>query len=278
MPDLIIKDVYYDELDDFIGVCIPPDRRASKAFVEGARLKRNWAENIIERYGSVGKIAYYGGVPVGIIQYIPIPEEKVYEVTCIFVTPKDYTRKGIGRSLFKAVLEDVEKPIKFFGGEKADALVTWAFEVPNTYPQNKFFIKMGFKQVYPDNPYHLYYPLKEGYVYTPREKHYIPQGEDCGQALVFINPDCPFCIYFMEKTVSLIREVSSDIPLRVINVFNESSEVSKRGKVPFCIVNSYPIEAFVMDIEGFKKEVEDAINKPCLALKEDAEIGGGHGV
>lgn len=65
------------------------------------------------------------------------------------------------------------------------ALVTWAFGVPGYFPQNMFYLKMGFKKVVESDPFLLYYPLKEGYVYHPKAEKFAPQEEDKGKAVIF---------------------------------------------------------------------------------------------
>ncbi|MHA1665542.1 MAG: hypothetical protein ACTSVW_06885, partial [Candidatus Njordarchaeales archaeon] len=92
-----------------------------------------------------------------------------------------------------------------------------------------------------------------------RETKYKPQEEDKGKGLIFMNPNCPFCIDFAEKIKESIKKVA-DIPIRVINVFKEPEEVTKRGSVPFCTVNGKPIQTFFTDKENFQKEVKAAIS------------------
>ena len=82
-----------------------------------------------------------------------------------------------------------------------------------------------------------------------------------GKALIFYDPSCPFCIYFAEQIKRAIREVASDIPIRMINMFREREEIEKRGQVPYCAVNCKPIRAFFMDKERFQKEVKEAIGE-----------------
>ena len=134
------------------------------------------------------------------IQYQPKPEEKLIEITCIFVPEKENLRKGIGKALLNALMNEMKKPKPYFDNEIPFALITWAFQVPGRYPQHEFYKRMGFKQVSKDEPFLLYYPLKQDYIYTPKDKEYIPQEEDKGMALIFYNPSCPFCIYGEART------------------------------------------------------------------------------
>jgi hypothetical protein len=45
----------------------------------------------------------------------------------------------------------------------------------------------------------------------------------------------------------------------MINQFDESEEVEKRGKIFPCIVNQKPIESFFLDKENFQREVKEAL-------------------
>jgi N-acetylglutamate synthase-like GNAT family acetyltransferase len=259
MEDLAIRDVHLENVEHLVNLCITPDRRNDPLFIEGMNVKKKWATKVIKKYGSVAKLAYLNLKPAGLIQYKPIPEEKLVEIDCIFVPEEENLRKGIGKSLLKALIEDMEKPKPFFGNDVPLAFVTWAFQVPGRYPQHEFYQKMGFKRVRENDPFTLYYPLREGYVYHPREERFIPQKEDEGKALIFYDPSCPFCIYFSEKIKESIREVAPNLPIRMINKFEQPEEVKKRGQVPFCAVNGKPIETFFMDKENFQKEVKEAL-------------------
>jgi GNAT superfamily N-acetyltransferase/glutaredoxin len=264
MEGLKIMDVTLENLDDLIYLCIPPDRRRDPPFVRGAEMKRRWAAQAIEKYGSIAKLAYLDSKPVGLIQYQLNPKERVVEISCIFVPDEKNHKKGIGRSLLKTLIEDVKNMKVSSDNDSFLALVTWAFEVPSFYPQHKFYQKMGFKRVKRDNPYWLYFPLRRGYVYTAAEERFIPQKEDKGKALIFYDPSCPFCIYFAERIEESIKEVAPDIPVRLINMFEEPEEVKKRGKVPYCVVNGKPIGTFFEDKEKFQNEVTEALGDSAV--------------
>jgi N-acetylglutamate synthase-like GNAT family acetyltransferase len=259
MEKLEIRDVSLENIEDLVNLCIPPDKKDDPLFVEGMNAKMRWATHLIERHQSIAKLAYLNSKPVGLIQCQLNPEERLVEITCVFVPEEENFRKGIGKSLLKALMKNVKEPKPAFNNDVPLALVTWAFEVPGRYPQHKFYQRMGFKRVKEDDPFLLCYPLKKGYVYRPKEKKFIPQEEDNGKALIFYDPSCPFCIYFSENIKKSIGEVAPDIPITMINKFEESEEVEKRGKVPSCAVNRKPIETFFMDKENFQKEVKKAL-------------------
>ncbi|MEM2975336.1 MAG: GNAT family N-acetyltransferase [Candidatus Bathyarchaeia archaeon] len=255
MKHLEIRNVALESIDDLIDLCIPPDRKNEPYFVEAKRAKRKWATHLLGKHECIAKLAYLDAKPVGLIQYRLVPEERVVKIQCIFVPEKENLRKGIGKALLKALIsETTENPATL-------ALVTHAFRVPGRYPQNEFYIKMGFKKVTEDDPFLLYYPLKAGYVYQPKEEKFTPQKEDFGKALIFYDPSCPFSIYFSERIKESIREVAPNLPIRMINMFEEQEEVKIRGQVPTCAVNGQPIKAFFLDKENFHKEVKEALAK-----------------
>jgi len=259
MEKLEIRDVNLDSIDDLINLCIPPDKKNDPLFVEGMDAKKKWAIKAIEKYGTIAKLAYLNSEPVGLIQYQPNLEERLVEIGCIFVPEEKNLREGIGKSLLEALMEDMKEPKLAFNNDIPLAFVTWAFEVPGWYPQHKFYRRMGFKKVKEDDPFLLYYPLKKEYIYHPEEKKFIPQEEDTERASIFYDPSCPFCIYSSESIKKSIREVALNIPIRMINKFEEPEEVEKRGQVPPCVVYGKPIETFFMDRQNFQKEVKRAL-------------------
>jgi hypothetical protein len=254
-----IRDVTLENLDALVGLCVSPENKNDPLFIGGMKSKKRWAKQALKRYGSISKLAYLDSKPAGLIQYQPKPEEKVIEIACIFVPEEQNLRKGIGKSLLKALMQHANKPQPMFNDSSPLALVTWAFDVPGRYTQSGFYKKMGFKQAKKEDPFLLYYPLERGYIYNPKTKPFTPQKKDRGKALIFYDPSCPFCIYFSEKIKDLIRQVSPKIPIRMINKFEEPDEVEKRGQTPYCAVNGKAITSFFMDKENFQKEVKAAL-------------------
>jgi len=57
-----------------------------------------------------------------------------------------------------------------------------------------------------------------------------------------------------------IREIDSEIPIWWLAVAKEPEEAKKRNiEVWHCIVNGRQIKTFVLDKEGFQKEVKEAL-------------------
>jgi N-acetylglutamate synthase-like GNAT family acetyltransferase len=256
---LTIRDVNSGNIDDLVSLCISPDKRDDPLFIKGAKVKKKWATQIMKKHGNIAKLAYLDSKPIGLIQYQLNPEERVVEIACIFVPNEENLRRGIGESLLRALMEEMRKPQPALNNDVPLGFVTWAFQVPGRYSQHEFFQKMGFKRVKEDDPFLLYYPIKKGYAYCHKGEKFIPQKEDSGKALIFYDPSCPFSMYFSEKIKESVREVAPDLPVRMINRFEESEEVKKRGQVPACAVNGKPIKTFFADKENFQKEVKTAL-------------------
>ncbi len=252
-----IRDITADSIDRLIELCIR-DKMNDPLFRKGALIKKKWAAHVLETCGSFAKVAYFGETPVGMIQYMPHPDENILEIQCIFIPDTQNSQKGIGTALLQTLLQDVRTPKSPFIDVPL-ALVTYANEIPGLYPQHEFYLKREFKRV-GDDPFYLYYPLQKGYVYAG-EKKFTPQEEDEGRILIFYDPSCPFCVYFNEKIRESIREVT-DTPITLMNKYEEPEEVRKRGKVPFCVVNKKPIQSFFFDKENFQSEVRKALACP----------------
>ncbi len=259
MERLRIKDVARENIDDLIQLCVPPNKRDDPLFIQGMRVKKKWASQVIGRYGSIAKLAYLNSRPVGMIQYLPHPEEKLIRIRCVFVPRKENLRKGVGTSLWKALAECSRNASPYFQNETPLAIVVYAFEVSGAYPQHEFFGRMGFRRAKGDDPHLLYYPVEDGFAYSPAATEFIPQEEDKGKAIVFLDPSCPFCMYFSEEIKKSITSIAPEIPIRMIDEFEEAEEVRKRGRVPFCVVNKKPIESFFMDKKNFQREVKEAL-------------------
>ncbi|MGB9824480.1 MAG: GNAT family N-acetyltransferase [Candidatus Hydrothermia bacterium] len=138
MKNIEIKNVNVENVRDLINLCIPPEKKEDESFIKGANLKESWAMKVMERYGNFAKLAYLEGKPVGMIQYMPVLEEKLIEITCISVLEKGNLRKGIGRMLLNSLMEEVKEPKPHFNNESPCGLITWAFQVQARYPQHEF--------------------------------------------------------------------------------------------------------------------------------------------
>ena len=205
---------------------------------------------------------------MGMIQYKPIPEERTVHIDCVYVPLDECLRKGIATQLLSSLMEDVKKPISWFGSKRPLALVTKTFpgETLPHYAAREFFARKGFKQIGED-PDYLYYPLQTGFVYRPVEKEqvkYIPQDEDKGKVLIVCGPNwCSFTYpYFLKRMEKYIREMAPEVSIRWMDSSEESEELRKRKiDVGDCIVNARLIHPFFLDKESFQKEVKDLLKE-----------------
>jgi len=265
MTVVTIRDVDGENVDDLCQLCITEDKRGDPAFMRGIAEKRKWAVEMLNRWGSFAKLAYVGPSPAGLIQYEPIPDERVVNVHCIYVPEKRYWRKGIARRLLANFIAEMRTPSRWFGNESALALVTRTFpgEQPGQYPARLFFTKMGFKQI-GDDPDLLYLPLREGFIYRPSAKkqvEYMPQEGDKGKVLFIYGPSsCPFSYAFLKRAEQAIKALAPGVPIRWMNRAEEPDEAARRGNVEGCIVNGRYIRSFVLNKEAFQKEVMDALH------------------
>jgi GNAT superfamily N-acetyltransferase len=263
MDEIRVRDVSRGNLDDLCWVCVPPEKRDDPALVAGVELKRDWALGMLQRWGACAKLAYAGSAAAGLIQYEPLPQERVVHIHCIYVPEEEHWQKGVATQLLSSLVEEARGPKVWFDGEPALALVTRTFpgEKPGQYPARLFFTKMGFKPAGKD-PDLLYFPLKPGFSYQPLETEaaeYVPQKEDEGRALIVYGPSfCPFSYPFLKMAEQAIGEVAPGIPIRWLSKSEEPEEVEKRGGFEGCVVNARPIRAFVLDKEGFQREVAEA--------------------
>jgi ribosomal protein S18 acetylase RimI-like enzyme len=106
-----IREVEPEEVDSLIYLCIPQERRDIPAFVEGANSQASMGREILQMFGGIAKMAYVDSKPVGLIQYQPKPEERLLEITCIFVPDTQNQRRGVGKALLNALIKDAWKSL-----------------------------------------------------------------------------------------------------------------------------------------------------------------------
>jgi N-acetylglutamate synthase-like GNAT family acetyltransferase len=264
MDEIKVRDLSAANVEDLCRICVPIAKRDGPAYVTGMELKRRWAMAMLQRWGACAKLAYIGSEDVGLIQYEPVPEERVIHIHCLYVPEQEYWQKGIATRLLSSLVEDMKAPQVWFGDRPARALVTKTFpgEKPGQYPARCFFVGMGFQQVGEDADL-LYTPLEQGCAYQPTAKkavEYVPQAEDRGRATIIYGPSfCPFAYVFLKKAAQTIQEVAPGLSVRWIDRSKEPAEVKRRGNFEGCVVNARPIRSFVLDKESFQREVAEAL-------------------
>jgi GNAT superfamily N-acetyltransferase len=266
MGKINVKDVTNENLEDLCWVCVFPCLRDDPDWVRGVEDKKKWAAQMFHELGSFAKVAYDNGNLVGMIQYRPLHEERIVSIDCIYVPVRSYWGKGIGSRLLGSLMEDVQKPMSWFDNGRPLALVTMTFRggAPEQYTAREFFARKGFRQIGED-PDHLYYPLRRGFVYGPvgkKEIRCVPQEEDRGKAVIISGPDyCPATYpYFLQRMEKYIREINAEVPIKWIDSSQEPEELKNRNvSVGTCIVNARLIKSCVLDKDNFQKEVQTAL-------------------
>jgi len=220
----------------------------------GVLEKKKWAADMLQRWGSLAKVAYKDGTPVGLIQYRPIPQEQTVNIDCIYVPHGGGAVKGTASRLLSSLMDDVTRPMSWFDDRPPLALVANSFEggEPGQLTAREFFKRKGFRQV-GDDPDHLYYPLKEGFVYAPVEK------KAAGKVLLVCGPNgCPATYPFILKRMeNYIREMCPEVPIRWLDSSEEPEELGRRNaRVGDCIANAGIVKSFVLDKASFQDEVK----------------------
>ena len=268
MAEVDIRDAGQNSVEDLCRVCVPADRSDDPDWMRGVQEKKKWAAGMLQRWGSLAKVAYKDGTPVGLIQYRPIPEEQTVHIDCIYVPHGGGAVKGTASRLLSSLTDDVTRPMSWFDDRSPAALVTNSFDggEPGQLTAREFFKRKGFRQV-DDDPDHLFYPLKEGFLYAPAEKKedgYIAQDDDRGKVLLVCGPNgCPATYpFFLKKMEKYVRKSHPDVPIVWLDAAEEPEGVMRRHvNVGDCIVNARRIETCVLDRDGFESEVTAALNE-----------------
>jgi len=77
MEKLRIEDITKENIKDLCLICIPPEKIDHPVFITGMEEKRKWAMEMLRRWGTFARLAYEGSTAVGLIQYKPVPQERV---------------------------------------------------------------------------------------------------------------------------------------------------------------------------------------------------------
>jgi len=266
MTAIRVESVTENRVENLCQMCVPREKRSEPDWVKGTEEKRRWALEKLKEWGPFAKLAYDGDIPVGMIQFRPVPDEKIITIDCIWVPQRNYWAKGVATKLLAGLLQDTNRTLPWFDNQRPLALVTRTFPggAPDQCTARDFFTRKGFQQVGAD-PDFLYYPLVEGFVYRPLEKpavNYLPQEDDKGKVLIVCGPNgCPGTYpLFLKRMECYIRELDSTVPIVWLDVASEPEKVKGRNlAVGDCVVNGHQLRSFVLDKENFQKEVRQAL-------------------
>ena len=253
-------------MEDLVLVC-SSKRLDDPIHQEGVHLKRLWLQEMLDAYGSCGKIAYYRGRPVAHILYFPEEadrtrasrREDVLTIHCIYNPVPVAQRVGIGRRLVSEVIEDAKQRQTCLGNKPCRFVVANAFDTGEFLPMPEFYTRCGFifavesgKPVFYMSIEGVYEPLVSGGEYEPLEK-------DKDRVVILYGPVCQFGYPFAKTIEKLVKEVASGVKIEMINEWEHPRESIERGNW-WLVVNAKPIRTFFMDTDNFKKEVKAALS------------------
>ena len=147
MEKFRIEDITKENIKDLCQICIPSEKKDHPEFITGMEEKRKWAMEMLRRWGTFAKLSYRESTAVGLIQYKPVPQERVIYIYCIFVPEKDQWQKGIATQLLSSLIADMKRPKLWFDNKPALGLVTRTFPSAKSgqFSARLFFTRMGFK-------------------------------------------------------------------------------------------------------------------------------------
>lgn len=82
---------------------------------------------------------------------------------------------------------------------------------------------------------------------------YEPLNEDRNKAIVFYGPICQFSFQFAKGIEAIVKEVTPNLEIELINEWEKPEESTKRRN-SWLIVNAKPIHTFFTETEKFKQE------------------------
>jgi len=258
-----IENLTESNIEDLIYVC-SSKRLKDSIHQQGISLKRQWLREMLKKYGSCAKVAYYDGKPVA--QILHYPEEAdptiisgrkdVLVLLCVYNPTSVAQKLGIGTKLLQSVIDDAKQK-KTCGNRSCKFIQTEAFNTGELLPLPEFYKRNGFLPTPQGNM--LYFSIESNYEPSTPIGEYEPLPEDKNKALILYSPVCQFSYQFAKNVEKLIREVVPAIPFEMINKWEKPEESIKR-KNCWLIVNAKPIQTFFMETEKFKEEIKQVVS------------------
>jgi GNAT superfamily N-acetyltransferase len=260
-----IENLEDSNIEDLIYVC-SSQRLDDPVHQQGVKLKRRWLHEMLGKYGSIAKIAYYEDKPVAQILYYPEESEKtkklkrkgVLVVGCIYNPVEAAQKLGIGTKLLQSLIRDAKQRKTCLGNKPCRFILAKAFDTGTFLSMPEFYKKRGFLPTAEQNLFYL--PIEGNYEPAPPIEKYKSLPEDKGKAIIFFGPGCQFGYPFARKIEELVQEVAPSIKLEMINEWERPEESIKRGNW-WLIVNARPIQTFFMGTEKFKEEIKQAVSQ-----------------
>lgn len=259
-----IENLQESNLEDLILVC-SSKRLDDPVHQQGISLQRKWLHQMLEKYGSCAKIAYYNEKPAAQILFYPekadvtraFRREGVLVINCMYNPTPEAQKIGLGTKLLRSLIRDAKQRTSCLGDKPCKFILAKAFNTGELLPLPEFYSKNGFLPTAEGNS--LYLSIEGNYEPTPPIGNYEPLLEDKNKAIIFYSPTCAFGYSFAERIETMIREVAPNIKIELINDWEKPEESIKR-KNWWLIVNAKPIQTFFMDTVKFKEEIKQALS------------------
>jgi len=253
-----IENLQESNIEDLIYVC-SSKRLSDPIHQQGIKLKRQWLREMLRKYGSCAKIAYYENKPVAQILYYPeeadvtraFKRKDVIVINCAYNPTTEAQKLGIGTRLLRSVIQDAEQRKTCLGNSPCNFILAKAFNTGEFLPLPEFYKKNGFLPTSEGDL--LYISIEGGYEPVPPVGGYEPLPEDRNRAVIFYGPVCQFGYPFAKKIEELIREVAPHVKIKMINEWEKPEESIKR-KNWWLILNAKPVQTFFMETENSKKK------------------------
>ncbi len=260
--DIEVRDVDEGNMEDVFMVC-SHGRLEDPIQRRGIELKRRWLKEMLERIGPTTKIAYMDGRPVAqilfypeaSIPYIDNPREGVVVLNCVYNPFPEARGKGCGTSLMKSLIEEASRGLRCLGGKPCRFIMAKPFKTGEGIPLEDFYSSRGFRRALTEMYMEIAAP------YQPREgRGYIPLREDRGRAIAFYNPLCEWSYPFALRVKEALNRIEASLEVELIDSWGSPLEALRRGN-HWLIVNSTPINSFLLDREAFGREVLEALGR-----------------
>jgi hypothetical protein len=261
--DVRIENLSESNIDDLINVC-SSRRLGDPIHQQGIVFKKRWLQEMLSNWGPCAKIAYHQEKPVAQILYHPeeadatkvFRRRNVLVLDCIYNPTSGTQKLGVGTKLLESVIQDAKQRKSCFGNKACKFVLAKAFNTGEFLPLPEFYRKKGFLPT-PDGK-QLYLPIDGNYEPAKPVGDYEPLEEDRNRAIVFYGPTCQFSYQFAKRIETLIKEVTPNVQIELINEWEKPEESIKR-KNWWLTVNAKPIHTFFMETQKFKQEIGRAM-------------------
>jgi len=259
-----IKNLQESNIEDLIYIC-SSKRLNDPVHQQGISLQRKWLRQMLEKYGSCAKIAYYNEKPAAQILFYPeeadvtkaFRREGILVINCMYNPTPEAQKIGLGTKLLRSLIRDARQRTSCLGDKPCKFVLAKAFNTGELLPLPEFYRKNGFLPTTEGNS--LYLSIEGNYEPTPPVGNYEPLLEDKNKAVIFYSPTCAFGYSFAKKIETMIREIAPNIKIETINEWEKPDESMKR-KNWWLIVNAKPIQTFFMNTEKFREEIKQVVS------------------